>query len=307
MPSPITEDNAASDPQAIRCRFQSFSLRIGPLGIKLEGTFDPSHWTLDSAHHRFLSSSLNSDLALQLRYIRPVQPSRPLVFRLGSLASVHLDGSIWVFQVSGDDPESRPDRTVVLDATGTQGTLDLDAEQSPVLRYVYPLQYPLEELLFRHLLPNYGSVLLHACGIEWKGRGYLFVGSSGAGKSTTARLWKAAGATILNDDRTILEASPNGIRLHPTPWFGVHSDIGGEATALQAIYLLRKGESVSFEALPVAKATALLLAKSFPPLWDPGRLEQTLAVLERACRAVPCGWLTVPPDERAVAWVMNHS
>ncbi|MBI4536562.1 MAG: hypothetical protein HY712_01240 [candidate division NC10 bacterium] len=284
--------------------YQRISLRIGPPCIALEGEFDGSRWPLDPAHHRFLESTPSPDLTVRLRYISLAGTRRWPVFRLGGLAGVYLNGRTWRFQVGGDDAEIRPDRAATLDASGAGGTLDLDIEQSPELQSVYPLQYPLEELLFRHLLADFGSVLLHACGISWQGRGYLFVGSSGAGKSTTAGLWKAAGGTMLNDDRTILEASPGGIRIHATPWFGQHPDVGGTATPLHAIFFLRQGPDVAFEPLRPVAAAALLFAKSFPPLWDPERLARTLEVLEAACRDVPSGWLMVPPDERAVEWVL---
>jgi hypothetical protein len=52
-----------------------------------------------------------------------------------------------------------------------------------------------------------------------------------------------------------------------------------------------------------ATAAALMFAKSFPPLWDPERMERTLETLGRVCQQVPCGWLTVPADARAVEWV----
>ena len=54
----------------------------------------------------------------------------------------------------------------------------------------YPLQYPLDELVMVHLLSQGKGVEIHGCGLlDRAGRAYLFVGQSGAGKSTMARLW----------------------------------------------------------------------------------------------------------------------
>jgi hypothetical protein len=194
-----------------------------------------------------------------------------------------------------------------LDASGRTGAVLMDPDRCPDPAARYPLEYPLEDLLFRHLLADHGALLVHACGVSWRGRGYLFVGSSGAGKSTTARLWRRAGATILNDDRVVLEAGRDGVLIHPTPWFGEHPEVGGEAVRLRAVYLLRQGDAVSLEPLRPVKAAALVLAKSFPPLWDPERVDKTLATLDRVCRQVPCGWLTVPKDARAVEWVQAQA
>ena len=64
-----------------------------------------------------------------------------------------------------------------------------------------PLGYPLNQVLWILLLSQGRGVLFHACGIDDDGRGYLFLGNSGDGKSTTARLWFDHGVTVLNDDR----------------------------------------------------------------------------------------------------------
>lgn len=282
----------------------TFLIGVGPVTVGLAGDCNPAGWLLDQAHPRFLRDPAGpATLTLTVRRAPVSVPDAGPTFRLGGMGGMARCGGDWTIWLGGDG-ESPPDRAVRIAEGGSAGVLTLDTVRSPDLGTVYPLQHPLEETLFRHLLAQRNALLLHACGIAWQGRGYLFVGSSGAGKSTTAGLWKAAGAAMLNDDRTVLEAAPDGIRIHPTPWFGEHPDVGGAASPLRAIYLLRKGAVVSFEPLRPAAAAALLFAKSFPPLWDAGRLGRTLGVLDRACRSVPCGWLTVPPDARAVEWVM---
>ena len=69
-----------------------------------------------------------------------------------------------------------------------------------------PLEYPLDELLLQGLLARGRGAEIHACGIaDGSGRGLLFVGQSGAGKTTMARLWEGErGITVLSDDRIIL-------------------------------------------------------------------------------------------------------
>lgn len=227
-----------------------------------------------------------------------------LAFQAGPVASFYRDGERWSIRLGEDERSLVADRVLSLDASGNTGSILMDPDRFPDPAIRYPLEYPLEDLLFRHLMAEHAAILVHACGVSWNGAGYLFVGSSGAGKSTTARLWGASGATILNDDRVVLEASRDGIRIHPTPWFGEHPEVGGEATSLQALYLLRQGSDVTFEPVRPAMAAALVFAKSFPPLWDPTRMERTLETLGRVCQQVPCGWLTVPKDARAVEWVL---
>jgi len=60
--------------------------------------------------------------------------------------------------------------------------------------------------------------LIHGAGIKKRrGQGgYLFVGKSGAGKSTVAAL--SVGDVILSDDATLIEAEKDGFILHATPF-----------------------------------------------------------------------------------------
>lgn len=283
-----------------------FVLRIGPASVSLCGQLDPLAWPLDAAHHRFLLPAATPDLLLHVRHEPIGAPSGTPAFRAGEVATFYRDGTRWGIRLPGGGGTAQADRMVSLDPSGRIGTLVLDVDQSPDLAAIYPMEYPLEDLVFRHLFADRGALLVHACGVAWQGKGYLFVGSSGAGKSTMARLWKETGATVLNDDRVVLEASEAEIFVYPTPWFGEYPEVGGEGVPLAALYFLRKGSEVSFERLRPAGAAALAFAKAFPPFWDPERMARTLETLERACRETPCGWLTVPPDQRAVTWVQAH-
>ena len=282
---------------------ERFALRIGPVCVAIRGELDPSRWTLDGGHHRFFSPTTLPQVTLQIEWGPTERRGGRLAFQVGPVASFYRDADRWSIRLGECNGSFPADRVLSLDASGATGFVVMDPDRFPDPATRYPLEYPLEDLLFRHLMAEHDAVLVHACGVAWHGAGYLFVGSSGAGKSTTARLWRSAGATILNDDCTVLEASPDGLRIHPTPWFGECPEVGGEAAPLRAIYLLRQGDDVSFEGLRPATAAALVFAKSFPPLWDPERMEKTLATLGRVCQRVPCGWLTVPRDARAVEWV----
>jgi hypothetical protein len=278
-------------------------VKVGPATIAVEWHGRSGRWSVDALHGRFLSATAQPDLTLIVHHGSCAPPAGRLSFKLGEQACFYRDAASWIIRLGEDDGATPIDRTVTLHPSGSFGTLVMHVDQFPMLARRYPLEYPLEDILFRHLLADHRSVLIHACGVSWRGRGYLFVGSSGAGKSTIACLWKEAGAAILNDDRIVLEASDTGLLIHPTPWSGTYPEVDGESVPLAAIYLIRKGAEVAFEPLRPVSALALLYAKAFPPLWDHDKIAANLETLARACRKVPCGWLTVPPDQRAIAWV----
>ena len=75
----------------------------------------------------------------------------------------------------------------------------------------------MELLMINYLARGYG-VILHACGIDYCGKGILFCGESGAGKSTLANLWnQEAGVAVLSDDRTLVRQINGRLRIGKKP------------------------------------------------------------------------------------------
>jgi len=74
------------------------------------------------------------------------------------------------------------------------------------------LEYPVDELLIMHRLTQEPAIELHGAGIvRVNGEGNLFVGHSGAGKSTTTRLWTdREDVEVLSDDRIIVRPDEVG-------------------------------------------------------------------------------------------------
>jgi hypothetical protein len=101
----------------------------------------------------------------------------------------------------------QPYKRLVVDDGFRQATLQMNGEFfKGGVRSAIPLEYPLDELLVVHRLTQESAIELHGCGIVGAdGKGNLFVGHSGAGKSTTARLWAShEDVQILSDDRIIV-------------------------------------------------------------------------------------------------------
>lgn len=72
------------------------------------------------------------------------------------------------------------------------------------------------------LLPEFDRFILHSAVIQYGDSGYVFLGKSGAGKTTHARLWQkyVRGAEILCGDKPIV-GRENGIYYaYGTPWRG---------------------------------------------------------------------------------------
>ncbi len=89
-----------------------------------------------------------------------------------------------------------------------------------------------------------GTVLFHAAAVTLDGRGYMFLGKSGTGKSTHARLWlrHIPGTELMNDDNPAVRVTPDGTAtVYGTPWSGktpcyrnVSAPLGGIVLLSQA-------------------------------------------------------------------------
>jgi hypothetical protein len=167
---------------------------------------------------------------------------------------------------------------------------------------VYPLEYPLDEVLMIHRLACGYGLEVHAVGIvDEIGRGQLFLGHSGAGKSTTARLWlNQPGVQILSDDRIILRAHSEKIFMYGTPWHGDAGISSPHCAAVTNIYFLEQYRHNEILRLAPGVAAAELFARSFVPRHCAQGLDFSLGFMERVARQIPCNIFRFVPQQSAV-------
>lgn len=163
---------------------------------------------------------------------------------------------------------------------------------------------PLAEVLIICLLARGRGLMVHGCGVNDDGKGYLFAGKSTHGKTTMARLWKEQ-ALILNDDRIVLRWSDGRFWMYGAPWHGDYASVSTEPLPLQRIFFLRHAESNDVERKGRATASCMLLTRCFPPLWDAEGMRFTLDFCARLVEAVPCYELGFMPNDSIVELVRS--
>jgi hypothetical protein len=211
--------------------------------------------------------------------------------------SHHRDGLLYEFRAPGLRPPVY--KAVAIDRELREGRLHF-----PTVRGGPPwaLDYPLDELLFQHRLVQDGALEVHACGVVWRQRALVLCGASGAGKSTTARLWRrhTRGTQILSDDRIVLRPLGRGGRAWGTPWHGEAGFASPDSRPLSALFFLRHGRATRAVPLSPGEATARLLARSFPPPWDAAAMARALESCAAITAVVPAYELAFRPDRSAI-------
>ena len=169
-----------------------------------------------------------------------------------------------------------------------------------------PFVHPVDGVIFINLLPSCGGILLHACGVGDNGRGFVFPGGSGDGKSTTARLWDGeVGARVLSDERIIIREIGEKLYAFGTPWHGEVKVCDPGKVEIEKIFFLGHAEKNHAEHISASDAAERMFVRCLPTFWDKEGMELTLSLINKIVKKVPCYELGFVPDKSAVDFVRN--
>jgi len=278
-------------------------LRIAGLTIAVSSS-DPSiALTVDPPSAKFLidgDGPPDVDLAVE-RVTSMPPPSDALIFDSGGTWALFDDGGRFRIDCKAPSLGDAPYKIAFFDRDYSAGRVLLRADvfEGPA----EPLQYPIDELLVGNLLARGRGVEFHCCGIIGPdGRGRLFVGQSGAGKTTTARLWLAnrGDIEIVSDDRVIVRDVGGEWRMYGTPWHGDAELATPSSAPLAAIYLLQQAPATRVAEIGRASAAARLFGCTFPLFYDPHALAFTVDCIGRIAAEVPVRVLEFTPDASAI-------
>jgi hypothetical protein len=280
-------------------------LRIARITIAVRCDDPRLAWEWPGATRRFLVPPAPADVELSVRFADAVPPAAgPLVFDSGAVWRLFREDAGFRIDCHSEVFPRNPYKAAFFDDSFTRG----EVLMTDAARLLSPLDYPLDEVLVAHLLGRGRGVELHSCGvIDHQGRGHLFVGMSGAGKSTTARLWGAQAAGIVSDDRVIVREHDGAMWMHGTPWHGEAELSMNAAAPLAGVYLLHQSAGNALNPIDRADAVARLFGCTFPPFYDPQAVAFTLAFLDRLAERVPVRELAFTRDARVVELILAEA
>lgn len=285
---------------------QRMCFRIGGVSLAISGPSSCPFGSISSVE-MFRIIECHPDLEVEVRWADRLKTSIcNATFDSGAVWKVHREDNDFIFDFASDAVGPDPYKRMRTDGSFTSAQIILNRELLP--DDVWPMEYPADELLITNYLARHGiGVEVHGCGlIDSEAGGLLFLGHSGAGKSTTTMLWKSLrNPEILSDDRIILRLHHGELWMYGTPWHGEAALASARSAKLSRIFILQHGGRNQTVEMPRARAVGELFARTFPPFHSAAGLERTVEFLTRVAEAVPCYEYQFLPDAGAVQAVLG--
>ncbi len=162
-------------------------------------------------------------------------------------------------------------------------------------------------VLFALATANKNTVLFHAAIVSHHEHGYMFLGKSGTGKSTHARLWLKyiEDTALVNDDNPVVRIDADGhATVYGSPWSGKTPCYRNVSYPLAGIVLLSQAPYNKIRPLVGLQAYAALVPSISGKRWDT-LIANGLHETENALATnIPTWYLECLPDEEAakVCW-----
>ena len=146
------------------------------------------------------------------------------------------------------------------------------------------------------------TALFHASALSCDGRGYMFLGKSGTGKSTHAGLWvkHIDGAVLVNDDNPVVRIGDDGQAVvYGSPWSGKTPCYRNVSYPLGGIVLLSQAPYNKIRRIVGLEAYVALVTSISGKRWDEGIADGLHLTENTLASHVPMWHLECLPDKAA--------
>jgi hypothetical protein len=272
--------------------------QIAGITIRVESELPISHTTFGPRFKPFETDKPGKDtITLRHHFMLPEVRGQEFgeeVYRKPPWA-IYRKGNSWIYVGISPDPEDKDmDMVAVFNRDHSHGMI----YHSERLKELYTegnltalTLFPSDQILLARVLADRGGCYFHAAGAIFDGKGLLFVGHSDAGKSTTANMLNGK-AEILCDDRIIVRAGPEGLRIYGTWSHGDVPNVSASSAPLKAILFLEQSKHNRLIAIEDKKEIATKLPTyMIKPLETRDWWEKMLDLTQRIAGSVSCYFL----------------
>lgn len=147
---------------------------------------------------------------------------------------------------------------------------------------------------------------LHAALVEKDGYGVVFLGPSGMGKSTQAKLWvEHQGADFIIGDRPGLRRIDGQWIGFGMPWDGKDGIRQQKQVPIRALISLEQAPENSIRRLTKQEAMMVLLNQVMMPMWDDAAMDLLTPLMGRLATEIPFYHLKNLPNKEATELTRN--
>ena len=147
----------------------------------------------------------------------------------------------------------------------------------------------------------HSTLTMHSSVVENDGRGYLFLGKSGTGKSTHSSLWlkHIANTHLLNDDNPVLRVIDDKVFVYGSPWSGKTPCYKQRKAEVGALVMLEQKPYNYIERQSVVNALSSLMCSCSIMIWDKSSFNSIMNTMSEVITFVPIYHLSCLPDKEA--------
>lgn len=299
MEEPVLELDQQSEPsELVSARL---TLGFGPVAVRFVGVEDRPSVRAIFPHTRFvLPNDAHADLSISCGFGDPAPRfgGEP-VARGGGLWELRArDGEEEVCFFAHEGETRFPLHLLRLSPDLRSGSWTVKPgvfEHDSIL-----LGYPVDQYLGARLISRAGGLILHASSIVHDGVAVVFIGHSGAGKSTISEIAGEMGCTVLTDDRTIVTLESGRAVAWGSPWHGTCRESTADFAPIGAMFLLIQDQREFIRDIEHARAFSEVFTRMVQPTPQSAEVVSSMDVVERLLHTCSLRELHFRPRQDAV-------
>jgi hypothetical protein len=286
----------------------SIALSIADIRIDLTSPLSAAELGIEYRLGPFVGAPEDPLARVALRWEESLAPPTPrgdLIYDPGSIWKMYRDGTdTYAAMTYANGGRAARPQSVLRANPGWDDLVLSEQRTSP--KWQSLLNVGAGELLLRTAILFTGGLLFHSSGLDDNGKGIVFIGHSGVGKSTQLDLWsRQPGVIAMNDDRVAVRMQSGGASCYGVPWSG-KADVARNHTApLTALILLEQAPENAIQRMAPAAAAPALAACAFLPYWDSSLMQLAMSSLNALIERVPVYRLRCRPETAVIPLVRS--